>query len=59
MANPKRRTSKRRKNMRRSHHALTATATSSCSNCGELVRPHRVCEACGHYDGRQVFEVEE
>jgi large subunit ribosomal protein L32 len=40
--------------MRRSHHALTATAIAECSNCGEQKRPHHVCGKCGHYDGREV-----
>ena len=40
--------------MRRSHQALTKMAHAECSNCGELKRPHHVCSACGHYDGREV-----
>ena len=59
MANPKRRTSKRRRDMRRSHDAITVVATTNCSNCGALVRPHRVCGECGYYAGRQVVEVAE
>ena len=54
MAVPKRRTSKRRKNLRRSHHAVNAVATSQCPNCGGTTRPHRVCDECGWYKGRQV-----
>ncbi|MGE0658613.1 MAG: 50S ribosomal protein L32 [Reyranellaceae bacterium] len=54
MAVPKKKTSKSRRNMRRSHHALTASAYVECSSCGELKRPHHVCQACGHYDGREV-----
>jgi large subunit ribosomal protein L32 len=26
-----------------------------CSNCGELKLPHHVCQACGHYNGREVI----
>jgi len=59
MAVPKRRTSKRRKNQRRSHHALSAVAVTTCANCGELIRPHRVCGSCGWYKGRQVMAVKE
>jgi large subunit ribosomal protein L32 len=29
-----------------------------CSNCGEMRLPHTVCPNCGHYKGREVFEVE-
>lgn len=56
MAVPKHKTSKSRRNMRRSHDALKATSSVECPNCGELKRPHHVCGACGHYDGREVFE---
>ena len=54
MAVPKKKTSKSRRNMRRSHHALKAVGSVECSNCGEIKRPHHVCAACGHYDGREV-----
>jgi large subunit ribosomal protein L32 len=54
MAVPKKKTSKSRRNMRRAHHALPGSAYAECSNCGELKRPHHVCESCGHYDGREV-----
>ncbi len=40
--------------MRRSHHALTGAAYAECNNCGELMRPHHVCGACGHYNGREI-----
>jgi large subunit ribosomal protein L32 len=59
MAVPKRKTSPSKRNMRRSHHALTPVAGSECSNCGELKRPHHVCPSCGHYDGREVVKAEE
>ena len=59
MANPKRRTSSTRRDKRRSHHALTAVATGECGNCGALRRPHRVCETCGWYDGKQAVTVAE
>jgi large subunit ribosomal protein L32 len=54
MAVPKKKTSKSRRNMRRSHHALKTAASAECKNCGELKRPHHVCGACGHYDDREV-----
>jgi large subunit ribosomal protein L32 len=58
MAVPKRKTSPSRRNMRRSHHKLRAPVYSECPNCGELKRPHHLCEACGHYDGREVVPAE-
>jgi large subunit ribosomal protein L32 len=43
--------------MRRSHHALSVEAFQECSNCGELKRPHHMCNACGFYNGREVVSV--
>lgn len=59
MANPKRRTSKARRDRRRSHDALSAPPASKCANCGETKLPHRACPHCGQYRGRQVVDVEE
>ncbi len=59
MANPKRRTSKARRDRRRAHDALEAPPASVCANCGEVKRPHRACPHCGHYRGRQVVDVDE
>ncbi|HEY1267731.1 MAG TPA: 50S ribosomal protein L32 [Candidatus Binatia bacterium] len=56
---PKRRTSKTKKNKRRSHDALTPPQFTSCPKCGEAVFPHRACAACGYYRGRQALPVEE
>jgi large subunit ribosomal protein L32 len=53
---PKYRTSKSKRNMRRSHHAITPRSGSSCPNCGSIRRPHTVCDSCGHYRGKQVLE---
>jgi large subunit ribosomal protein L32 len=57
MAVPKKKTSKSRRNMRRAHDGISAAGVMECSNCGELKRPHHICTACGHYDGREVVEV--
>ena len=59
MAVPKRKTSKARRDKRRSSvWKLDAPAIVKCPNCGELIRPHRLCKACGFYNGRQVVKVE-
>ncbi len=58
MAEPKKKMSKSRTRMRRSHDALRAPNLSACPQCGAARRPHRVCPECGHYRGRQIFEVE-
>ena len=49
MAHPKRRTSKAKKGVRRSHLALRVATPNHCPRCGSAVRPHRVCDNCGHY----------
>lgn len=60
MAVPKRKTSKARRDKRRSNvWKLEAPALVRCSNCGSYKRPHRLCTSCGQYDGRQVITVEE
>ncbi|MCZ6678122.1 MAG: 50S ribosomal protein L32 [Candidatus Poribacteria bacterium] len=59
MAHPKHRTSKSKKRMRRSHHALTSKFVSICSHCSETILSHRVCPSCGYYKGRAVTQVVE
>lgn len=60
MAVPKRKTSKTRRNKRRSHDALKFNvALVNCENCGAKKERHRVCMACGTYRGRTVFEIQE
>jgi large subunit ribosomal protein L32 len=54
MAVPKKKVTRSRRDMRRSHEALKGTTSIECPNCGELKRPHHVCSACGYYDGREV-----
>ncbi|HHO53636.1 MAG TPA: 50S ribosomal protein L32 [Deltaproteobacteria bacterium] len=59
MAVPKKRTSRRRRDMRRAHDALQVTAAiESCPDCGEAKLRHRVCESCGTYRGVQVLDVD-
>lgn len=59
MAVPKKKTSKSCRNMRRSHDALAASVYEECPNCGELKRPHHVCQACGQYNSREVVAAED
>lgn len=57
MAVPKRRTSKTRKNKRRTHFKLSVPGTVRCPQCGELKLSHRVCKSCGTYKGEEIIEV--
>ncbi|AKU79478.1 50S ribosomal protein L32 [Spiroplasma turonicum] len=58
MAVPFRKTSKAAKNKRRSHLALVSSAIISCTNCGSMIRPHRVCRECGYYKNKEVKKVD-
>jgi large subunit ribosomal protein L32 len=59
MAVPKRRTSKTRRNSRRTHKKLAPANLSVCPQCHEPKLPHRVCPHCGTYKGKEILEVEE
>ena len=59
MAVPRKRKSSSRRGQQRSHDALSAPNYIACPNCGQPKMPHRVCEACGYYKGREIIEVEE
>lgn len=60
MAVPKRKTSKARRDKRRSAHwKLDTPNIVECPKCGAYRLPHRACKACGTYNGREVFKVEE
>ncbi len=55
MAVPKRKTSKARRDKRRTHQKLTSPAVTTCPDCGEARQPHHVCRSCGKYNGRAVI----
>ncbi len=59
MALPKRKTSKSKRNMRRSHDHLSSPGLSTCPQCGEPKLPHHACNSCGTYKGKEVLKVEE
>ena len=59
MAVPFRRTSKTKKRMRRTHLKKEGGAISSCPKCGNPIRPHRACSACGYYKGKEVIKQQE
>ena len=56
MAVPKKRMSNARTASRRAQwDKIPAPTYTSCPSCGEPVRPHHVCTACGKYKGREVL----
>jgi len=60
MAVPARKTSKARKNKRRSSvWKMNAPTLVKCSNCGGYAVSHKVCANCGYYNGKEVISKEE
>ena len=58
MAVPKGKVSKARRDKRRSSHwKLAAPGLVKCPKCGALHLPHRMCQECGTYNGREVKVV--
>lgn len=58
MAVPKKKTSKSRRNMRRSHHAIKKINVVVDAVTGEYKLPHHISLVDGYYNGRQVLVTE-
>lgn len=58
MAVPKKKTSKSKKNQRRSHLALGKNSYREDKKTGDLHFPHHVNLKTGMYKGKQVLKVE-
>ena len=55
MAVPKQRQNKSRGGRRRAgHKKLVEKVLVACSNCSQMILPHRVCPNCGFYKGKEV-----
>lgn len=54
MAVPKKKISKSRRNMRRSHDRLNLDVGVMCSNCNAHKMNHNICKNCGFYNGKLV-----
>ncbi len=59
MAVPKRKTSKSRRDKRRTHWKLASRGMALCPRCQEAKFPHRICRKCGYYKDSQVLEAKE
>lgn len=58
MAVPKRKTSKAKRDKRRANWKLSIPGFVACPKCGEPIMGHRVCKACGTYNGKEVIKKE-
>lgn len=61
MANPKRKVSRSKRDMRRSHwlNSVPVPSLTECVNCGETKLPHHACPECGYYKGQKIIGTEE
>jgi large subunit ribosomal protein L32 len=62
MPTPKKKTSRSRRDMRRSHDGITAPAVATDKKTGELVRPHRATKGTDgayYYKGKQISASKE
>jgi len=59
MAVPKRKSSRMQRRQRKAANRYAGVQVTFCPNCHAPLMPHRVCSACGQYDGKQVLAVAE
>ncbi len=57
MAVPKRKTSKSKKRMRRSHHSLSATNIVEDKKSGEYKLSHHIDLKSGYYNGKKILDI--
>lgn len=56
---PKGKMSKSKRDKRKNQSwKIAVPSLTECSKCGELIRPHRACRACGTYKNREVVNVD-
>lgn len=54
---PKKKVSGMRRGNRRRFHSIKVLPMSNCPQCGSLKPTHRVCRACGTYNGHQILTI--
>ena len=51
--------SKSRVRIRHAANRYKGVQATNCPSCGAPCLPHRVCKACGMYDGKQVISIKD
>ena len=57
MAVPKRKTSKSKRNQRRSHHAITSVNVVEDKKTGEYKLSHHIDLKSGYYNGKKILDI--
>lgn len=52
---PKKKRTRHRIGNRRTGYRMAVPQISTCPQCHKAMRPHRVCDICGYYNGREVI----
>ncbi len=56
---PKKKRTRHRIGNRRTGYRMAVPQIGTCPHCPSPKRPHRVCDTCGYYNGREVIVKEE
>lgn len=59
MPQPKKKTSHSKQGHTRHHWKATLPSLVKCKNCGEMKLTHKLCRACGFYNGMFILEGKE
>jgi large subunit ribosomal protein L32 len=59
MAVPKKKTSKSKRDKRRTHYKLETSNSVICPHCQDMKQPHYACPSCGMYKGLEVITFKE
>ncbi len=54
---PKKKTSRAKRDKRRTHDKIKLKTISVCPHCSEPKLPHHVCPKCGMYKGVEVIKA--
>ena len=54
---PKRKHSRARRDSRNANKGIDVQSFASCTNCGDALKPHIVCQGCGFYKGVKVLRT--
>ena len=55
---PKNKRSKSKRDMKRNSFKLTVLSIVECPRCRAKKVSHRVCQACGYYDNKEIIKIE-